>query len=164
MLATFLLALRGTIFLYQGQELGISHPENWKIEDYKDVETLKYYERFVLHSKSFLALANGFGSEYKRRKAESPRKEPDMSDVMHAIKLKGRDNARTPMPWDTSPNSGFTGAGVKPWIKMNDKHSDINVMTQERDQESVLSYFKKLINIRKQHPLLVSHWNEIENY
>ena len=81
-----------------------------------------------------------------------------MSDVMHAIKLKGRDNARTPMPWDTSPNSGFTGAGVKPWIKMNDKHSDINVMTQERDQESVLSYFKKLIDIRKQHPLLVSHW------
>ncbi|OXV11611.1 hypothetical protein Egran_00628 [Elaphomyces granulatus] len=133
MLATFLLALRGTIFLYQGQELGIPHPDNWKIEDYKDVETL---------------------NEYKRRKAENPKKEPDMSSVMHAIKLKGRDNARTPMPWDTSPNSGFTGAGVKPWIKMNDKHSDINVMTQERDQESVLSYFKKLIDIRKQHPLL----------
>lgn len=56
MLATFLLALRGTIFLYQGQELGIPHPDNWKIEDYKDVETLKYYERFVLPSVKLLGI------------------------------------------------------------------------------------------------------------
>ncbi|KAJ9284320.1 CAZyme family GH13 [Paecilomyces variotii] len=137
MLATFLLTLRGTPFLYQGQELGFPHPQKWKIEDYPDLETQAYYK-----------------SEYDRRKAANPTKEPDMSDVMHAIRLKGRDNARFPMHWDKSPNAGFSASNVKPWIKMNDESADINVQQQDGDPDSVLNYFRRLLHMRKQHPLM----------
>jgi glycosidase len=80
-----------------------------------------------------------------------------MADVMHAIKKKGRDNARTPMQWDTSPNSGFTSPGVQPWLKLNETHTELNIYTEERDPDSVLNYYKQLIHLRKQHPLLVGH-------
>lgn len=93
---------------------------------------------------------------YEERKKQNPDKEPDMSDVMYSIQLKSRDNARTPMQWDTSPNSGFTGPGVTPWLKMNERYTDLNVYTQERDPDSVLNYYRKLVLLRKQHPLLVS--------
>lgn len=79
-----------------------------------------------------------------------------MSDAMDVIRLKGRDNARTPMMWDQSKNHGFTSPETKPWIKMNEEYDDISVEGQERDPDSVLNYFKKLIHIRKQHPLVVS--------
>lgn len=78
-----------------------------------------------------------------------------MSDAMEAVRLKSRDNARTPMSWDTSPNNGFTGAGVKPWIRMNDEYPDVNVEKQLKDPDSVLNYFIKLTHTRKQHPLMV---------
>lgn len=78
-----------------------------------------------------------------------------MSDVMHAIRLKGRDNARFPMHWDKSPNAGFSASNVKPWIKMNDESADINVQQQDGDPDSVLNYFRRLLHMRKQHPLMV---------
>lgn len=78
-----------------------------------------------------------------------------MSDAMDVIRLKGRDNARMPMPWDTTPNNGFTKAGVKPWIRLNDECPEVNVEKQANDPHSVLNYFMKLTNIRKQHPLMV---------
>lgn len=78
-----------------------------------------------------------------------------MSDAMHVIRLKGRDNARTPMLWDNSENGGFTQPGTKPWLRMNEEYADINVQAQERDPDSVLAYFKQLIHVRKQHPLMV---------
>lgn len=78
-----------------------------------------------------------------------------MSDAMDIIRLKGRDNARMPMPWDTSANNGFTGAHVKPWIRLNDEYPEVNVEKQEQDPDSVLNYFTKLTHIRKQHPLMV---------
>jgi glycosidase len=96
--------------------------------------------------------------KYDERKKASGGQEPDMSDVMYAIYKKSRDNARTPMQWDTSPNSGFTGKGVEPWLKMNTKFTDLNVYTQERDPDSVLNYFRQLVLLRKQHPLVVGHF------
>ncbi|GAQ06594.1 oligo-1,6-glucosidase [Aspergillus lentulus] len=137
MLATIQLSLRGTPFIYQGQELGTPHPQNWKIEDYNDVETHAYYN-----------------AQYKARKEKDPSKEPDMSDVMHVIRLKGRDNARTPIMWNNAPNAGFTSPDAKPWLRMNDEYADINVQAQDRDPDSVLNYYKKLLHIRKQHPLM----------
>ncbi|KAJ5666782.1 hypothetical protein N7462_011191 [Penicillium macrosclerotiorum] len=137
MCATILLALRGTVFLYQGQELGTPHPQNWKIEDYPDLETQNWYN-----------------DQYARRKAKDPSKEPDMSYAMDAIRLKGRDNARMPMPWDTSKNYGFTGPNTKPWIRFNEEYPDVNVQKQEQDPDSVLSYFIKLIQIRKENPFM----------
>lgn len=79
MIATLLLSLRGTVYVYQGQELGMTHPEDWSIEDYDDVETQMYYARKLA----------------ERKTDENPN--PDMSDVMRSIFYKGRDNARTPM-------------------------------------------------------------------
>lgn len=79
-----------------------------------------------------------------------------MSDVMDVVRLKSRDNARTPMMWDNSDNGGFTPPGTKPWLRQNDEYADVNVQAQERDPDSVLSYFKQLIQVRKQHPLMVS--------
>lgn len=156
MLATFLLSLRGTPFLYQGQELGVPHPQNWSLEDYKDVETQRYYKQYVFPFPPCPLVSVLIPCrEYDRRKKEDPSKEPDMSDVMYAIKKKGRDNARTPMHWDTTPNSGFTGPTVKPWLKLNDGYADINVVTQRRDPDSVLNYFRRMLHMRKQHPLLV---------
>lgn len=157
MLATWLLTLRGTPFLYQGQELGFPHPQKWKIEDYPDLETQVYYKRCVIaiYNRVY-AWSLTLSSEYDRRKAVNLQQEPDMSDVMHAIRLKGRDNARFPMQWDRSPNAGFTASNVKPWIKMNDENSDINVYQQDEDPHSVLNYFRRLLHMRKQHPLMVS--------
>lgn len=94
-------------------------------------------------------------SQYKKRKDQDPSREPDMSDVMDVIRLKGRDNARAPMMWDESPNSGFTAQGVKPWIKFNDEYPEIVISRQEKDPDSILNYYKKLANIRKQHPVMV---------
>lgn len=91
----------------------------------------------------------------QERKEKDPSKEPDMSDVMDVIRLKGRDNARTPMLWDRSENGGFTQPGTKPWLRQNDEYDDINVDAQEQDPDSVLSYFKQLAHTRKQHPLMV---------
>lgn len=79
-----------------------------------------------------------------------------MSDVMDVVRLKSRDNARTPMMWDNSDNGGFTPPGTKPWLRQNDEYADVNVQAQERDPDSVLSYFKQLVQVRKQHPIMVS--------
>lgn len=77
-----------------------------------------------------------------------------MKDTMDVIRLKSRDNARTPMPWDNSTHGSFTTAS-KPWIRMNDEYPEINVQSQEQDPDSALNYFKKLVHMRKQHPLMV---------
>lgn len=103
----------------------------------------------------YIFLADNNPSTYDDRKSKDPSKEPDMSDIMHVIRLKGRDNARTPMLWDNSENGGFTGKGVKPWLRLNDEYAEINVEAEERDPDSVLNYFHRLIHIRKQHPLMV---------
>ncbi|RJE27039.1 Aamy [Aspergillus sclerotialis] len=118
-------------------ELGTPHPQNWKIEDYNDVETQEFYK-----------------AKYNERKEKDPSKEPDMSDVMDVIRLKGRDNARTPMLWDNSENGGFTRPGTKPWLRLNEEYADINVQAQERDSDSVLSYFRQLLTLRKQQPVM----------
>ena len=78
-----------------------------------------------------------------------------MSDVMDAIRLKGRDNARGPMPWNNSPNAAFTSPGTKPWLRIHDEYRDFSVETQDNDPDSVLNYYRKLCFIRKQHPLMV---------
>lgn len=67
-----------------------------------------------------------------------------MSDVMDAIRLKGRDNARGPMPWNNSPNGGFTSPGTKPWLRIHDEYRDFSVETQDHDPDSVLNYYRKL--------------------
>lgn len=120
MLATLLLTLRGTPFIYQGQEIGMLNVDYKSIEDFVDVET-----------KNIWALSKKlhFPKWYRWR----------------MIQKSSRDNARSPMQWDAK--QGFSKG--KPWLKINKNEKNINVEAEEKDPNSILSYYKRLISIRK---------------
>jgi oligo-1,6-glucosidase len=129
MLATFLHMLQGTPYIYQGEEIGMTNVRFDSIDDYKDIETLNMYREKVIE--------NG----------EDPQK------VMEAIYAKGRDNARTPFQWDDSENAGFTTG--TPWIKVNPNYKEINAKQAVEDPNSIYHYYRKLIQLRKQYPIVV---------
>lgn len=129
MLATFLHMLQGTPFIYQGEEIGMTNVRFETIEEYKDIETLNMYREKVIQ-----------GNE-------------DHNKVMESIYAKGRDNCRTPMQWDDSPHGGFTTG--EPWLKVNPNYKEINVEKALADPNSVFHYYKKLIQLRKQKPIIV---------
>ncbi len=122
MLATVLLTLSGTPFIYQGQEFGTTSPRMLNIEDYQDVESVRSYK----------LLSKVFG----KKKA------------IKNIAYCSRDNARTPMQWNASKNAGFTD-GDTTWLKVNPAHVTINAEDAIADPNSVLHYYKKLIALRK---------------
>ena len=99
------------------------------IKDYRDVETLSIYHELV-DEKGF-----------------------DSKDVLAIIHAKSRDNARTPMQWDDSQNAGFTAGS--PWIKVNPNYKDINVKSALEDPNSIFHYYQKLIQLRRQNPVIV---------
>ncbi len=121
MFATILFGLQGTPYIYQGQELGMTNPR-FALEDYRDIE---------IRNMAAARLAEGYA----------------MEDIMHSIHTKGRDNARTPMQWDDSPNAGFTAG--EPWLKVNPNYTAINAAAQEADPGSVLHYYRYLVALRK---------------
>ncbi|KAH7330600.1 glycoside hydrolase family 13 protein [Rhizoctonia solani] len=126
----------GTVFVYQGEEIGATNvPRGWDIEEYKDVATINFYNEE-------LQLRKGSGVD-----------KPDMLDVMDGINRKARDNARVPMQWDDSPHAGFTNG--TPWMRVNDNYKQINAKSQTNDEQSVFSFWKKMIGVRKAYPLLV---------
>lgn len=129
MLATFLHTLQGTPYVYQGEELGMTNIRFGSIGQYKDIDTLTHYAEAVtvFHE--------------------------DPEHVMEAIYAKGRDNARTPMQWDASPNAGFTDA--VPWIPVNPNYTEINAEAAIRDNESIYHYYQDLIRIRRNHKVVV---------
>ncbi|MFL0555298.1 glycoside hydrolase family 13 protein [Paenibacillus barengoltzii] len=129
MLATFLHMLEGTPYIYQGEEIGMTNVVFDSIDDYRDVETLNYYE-------------------------EQRRNGVPEADIMRAIRLKSRDNARTPMQWDAGPQAGFTTA-ESAWIRVNPNHGRINVEEAIRNPDSIYHYYKKLIRLRKEHAVIV---------
>lgn len=126
MLALTLHGMQGTPYVYQGQELGMTNMR-YGIEEYKDIETLNYYRERI---------ANGYAKE----------------DVMRSIFVKSRDNARTPMQWTAGRNAGFTEG--EPWMKVNPNYTDINAENQMADTDSIFSFYKKLIALRKTEPIL----------
>lgn len=128
MLATVLHGMQGTPFIYQGEELGMTNVQFEGIEDYRDIEILNMYKE---------RLERGYSKE----------------SIMKSIYAKGRDNARTPMQWDNSEHAGFTTK--TPWIKVNPNYKEINVADQLKDSDSVFSYYKKLIALRKTHAVFV---------
>ncbi|USB31918.1 alpha-glucosidase [Paenibacillus sp. YPG26] len=129
MLATFLLTLEGTPYIYQGEEIGMTNPYFDSIEDYRDVETLNFY--------------------HEMREKGVPEEE-----VMKAIRKKSRDNARTPMQWDNTEHAGFTSKGT-PWIEVNSNYMEVNVAAAQKDPDSIYHYYKTLIALRKEHKALV---------
>ena len=129
LLGTFLHMLQGTPYVYQGEEIGMTNVRFPSIDDYRDIETLNMYREFV-HNRGI-----------------------DPDTVMAGIHAKSRDNARTPMQWDDSPNAGFTTG--KPWIGVNPNYPQINVSAALADPDSVFHYYKKLIRLRKENPVIV---------
>ncbi|WP_413731410.1 alpha,alpha-phosphotrehalase [Sodalis sp. RH20] len=122
MLATVLHGMAGTPYIYQGEEIGMTNVRFAAIADYRDIETLNMYRD---------RLAAGYRPH----------------GVMAAIYAKSRDNARTPMQWDTSEHAGFS-AGT-PWIKVNPNYWDINALSAVEDKDSVFHYYRRLVALRK---------------
>jgi oligo-1,6-glucosidase len=129
MLGTFIHMLQGTPYVYQGEELGMTNVAFDSIEEYRDVESLNIYKEMV------------------------GEKGADPQEMLKLIHAKGRDNARTPMQWDESEHAGFTRG--TPWIKVNPNYKEINASKALADPNSVFHYYKKLIQLRKQNPVIV---------
>lgn len=123
MLATSIHLLRGTPYIYQGEEIGMTNPCFTSIAQYRDVESLNYYH---------ILLEEGKSNE----------------EALAILSAKSRDNSRTPMQWSEEANAGFSGA--KPWIDIPDNYLRINVRHEVDDETSVLAYYRKLIQLRKE--------------
>jgi alpha-glucosidase len=121
-MAAMYFLMQGTPFIYQGQELGMTNVQFPSIDDYDDVAIKNMYRL--------------------KREAGVPHEE-----IMEIIWASARDNSRTPMQWSTEANAGFTTG--TPWMKVNPNYVTINVGKQENDAESVLSFYKKMIRLRK---------------
>jgi oligo-1,6-glucosidase len=129
MLATFLHMLQGTPYIYQGEEIGMTNVKFDSIDDYQDIEIRNMWQERVVEGGA----------------------NPD--EVLRAIHIKGRDNARTPMQWDATDNAGFTTG--TPWLKVNPNYTTINVEQALKDENSVFHYYRKLIELRKKHEIVV---------
>ena len=129
MLATCLHMLQGTPYIYQGEELGMTNAYFENLSDYRDVESLNAYHELV----------EELGESHE--------------DMMRYLKAISRDNARTPVQWNDGENAGFTDG--TPWIAVNRNYRTINAEAQIRDENSVLHYYKRLIALRHEKPVIV---------
>lgn len=129
MLATCLHMMKGTAYIYQGEELGMTNVYFDRLEDYRDVESIHAFQQYT---------ENGLVT-------------PD--DMMRYLKELSRDNARTPMQWDDSENAGFTTG--TPWIKVNPNYTQINAKAAMEDPDSVFYYYQKLLRLRHTNPIIV---------
>lgn len=125
--ATYFLQ-KGTPFIYQGQEIGMTNVKFECIDEYKDISTINSYNERI---------ESGVSEE----------------EALKEVWAVSRDNSRTPMQWDNSKNAGFTD-GI-PWIKVNENYKEINVEKEERDENSVLNFYKKLIKLKKSNKTLI---------
>lgn len=133
MLAILLHMQKGTPYIYQGEEIGMTNTAITDISQAKDIETINmYHER----------LANGYAKE----------------DIIHSINVKGRDNARRPVQWNHHAFAGFST--VEPWIAVNDNYEKINVEQALADPDSIFYTYQKLIALRKANPIMI--WGDFE--
>jgi oligo-1,6-glucosidase len=130
MLATWMHMLQGTPYVYQGEELGMTNVAFKTLEEYNDLATLNAYRELVTEKKLLTH-----------------------DQMMAGIWRGSRDNARTPVQWDTTANAGFSTA--KPWLAVNPNYTNINAAKQIGDPASIFNYYKKLIKLRKTHPIIV---------
>lgn len=129
MLATCLHMLKGTPYIYQGEEIGMTNIAFPSIDDYRDIETLNAYRDYI---------AAGIRSH---------------DEMMRAVHERSRDNARTPMQWSEDEHAGFTAG--EPWIAVNPNYKEVNAEAVRRDPNSLFHYYKKLIRLRKENPVIV---------
>ena len=129
MLATCLHMLQGTPYIYQGEELGMTNYPFQSPDDFRDIESINAYSQWC---------ANGPLSH---------------EEFWPCITAKSRDNARTPMQWDDTENAGFTTG--TPWISVNPNYKEINAKAETSDPDSVFHYYKKLIALRRENPVMI---------
>lgn len=128
LLCVMQMTFKGTPFVFQGQEIGMSNSEFRMMDDFRDVESLNLFNEL-------------------RAKGKTPH------EAYRTVWAGSRDHARTPMQWNTQENAGFTTG--KPWIEVNPNYKEINVETEEKNENSVLNFFKKMIALRHEHPAFV---------
>ncbi|GAA0084601.1 alpha,alpha-phosphotrehalase [Clostridium sp. CTA-7] len=127
MLATVIHLMRGTPYIYQGEEIGMTDPNFNNIKDYRDIESLNAYNTLL-------------------------NERIDEEEVLNILKNRSRDNSRTPMQWNAEISSGFT-TGL-PWIKVCDNYKNVNVELEKDNSNSILNYYKKLIELRKNNEII----------
>ena len=125
-LATTLHFMQGTPYIYQGEEIGMTNVKFDSIEDYRDGDSIRFYEDMHV--------------DHKRLSHE---------EAMQAIYIKGRDNARTPVQWDASANGGFSPEGVTPWIAVNPNYPSINAEAVLADEDSIFYHYQQLVALRR---------------
>ncbi len=128
MLNTFLLSMRGTPYIYYGDEIGMTNINFDTITQYKDIAAVNGYKK---------ALADG----------------DDMEVFMKKLNFLSRDNGRTPMQWDASTNAGFTTG--TPWLPVNPNYKEINVAAQQKNPKSILNHFREMVKLRRNNDILV---------
>ena len=131
--AILLHMMKGTPYIYQGEELGLTNTPVSSIEELDDIESINMY-----HDR----IARGFSVE----------------SIMKSLNAKGRDNARRPIPWTDEANGGFTTG--TPWLALNPNYKEINVEAELQNLNSVFHTYRKLIQLRKDHPIVV--WGDYE--
>ncbi len=129
MFATCYMMMQGTPYIYQGQELGMTNGAFSGIEDFRDIESINAFRDLT---------GKGIYSE---------------EEMIERLRNKSRDNARTPMQWDDSPNAGFST--VSPWIGVNPNYKEVNAKEEIRREDSVYHYYQKLIQLRKEYEILI---------
>ncbi|OCB00151.1 alpha,alpha-phosphotrehalase [Clostridium beijerinckii] len=127
MLATTIHMMRGTPYVYQGEEIGMTNPYFDNIEKYRDVESINYYNILKEQGKS-------------------------EEEILQILKAKSRDNSRTPVQWDDSENAGFTKG--EPWIPVSNEYKRINVKQALKDEDSIFYHYQKLIRLRKDYEVI----------
>ena len=134
-LALLLHMHRGTPYIYEGEELGMTNAHFTELDQYRDLESLNAYRQRVIET----------GVQ-------------DSESMMHGIAERSRDNARTPMQWDGSKYAGFTApdAATEPWISVNPNPVEINAAAQCDDPESVHAFYKQLIDLRHRNPVVAA--------
>ncbi|MDE7327854.1 MAG: alpha-glucosidase C-terminal domain-containing protein, partial [Lachnospiraceae bacterium] len=126
--ATVLHGMKGTPYIYQGEEIGMTNYPFSGIEDFFDVESVRMYQE---------------------RKQMGYSK----NEMMKSLCAKARDNARTPMQWNSGPQAGFTEG--TPWCRVNPNYTEVNVQEALKDPDSIFYYYKKLISLRKKESILI---------
>ncbi|MDE7310727.1 MAG: alpha,alpha-phosphotrehalase [Eubacterium sp.] len=124
MLATCIHLLRGTPYIYQGEELGMANAGYQSIDEYRDVESIHYYQILMQSGKT-------------------------QEEALEILRARSRDNSRTPMQWNSGKYAGFSKK--QPWIGIPGNYKYINAEAQEQDTDSILHYYRKLVALRKQY-------------
>ena len=134
MLAMVLHGMQGTPYIYQGEEIGMTNPHFTSIEQYRDVESHNMYNELLAQGR-------------------------DADELLAILASKSRDNSRTPMQWDASPNAGFTEG--KPWIGVSHNYAEINAERALAEPDSVFYAYQQLIALRKSEPVLT--WGDYQD-